>query len=78
MSKLREKMEADLRLKGFRPNTQSTYVSCVRRFAKHFGRSPDRLGEAEVRAFLDSWRANAKPARRHVGSTWARSTSSTG
>jgi site-specific recombinase XerD len=53
MSKLREKMEADLRLKGFRPNTQSTYVSCVRRFAKHFGSSPDRLGETEVRAFLD-------------------------
>lgn len=53
MSKLREKMAADLRLKGFRPNTQEAYLRCVRRFANHFGRSPDRLGEAEVRAFLD-------------------------
>ena len=77
MSKLREKMEADLRLKGFGPNTQSAYVRCVRRFAKHFGRSPDRLGATEVRTFLD-FLACATPARRPVGCTWAHSTSSTG
>jgi len=68
MSKLREKMEADLRLKGFRPNTQSAYVRCVRRFAKHFGRSPDRLGEAEVRSFLDflACERQASPSTRRV------------
>jgi hypothetical protein len=55
MNKLREKMEADLRLKGFRPDTQVAYLRCVRRFTTHFGRSPDRLGEAEVRSFLDFW-----------------------
>ena len=46
MSELCEKMAADLRLKGFRPNTQDAYLRCLRRFANHFGRSPDRLGEA--------------------------------
>ena len=68
MSKLREKMEADLRLKGLRPSTQSTSVRCVRRFAQHFGRSPDRLGEAEVRAFLDflTCERHASPSTRRV------------
>jgi len=68
MSKLREKMEADLRLKGLRPSTQSTYVSCVRRFAEHFGRSPDRLGATEVRAFLDflTCERHASPSTRRV------------
>ena len=68
MSKLREKMEADLRLKGFRPNTQVAYLRCVRRFATHFGRSPDRLGAAEVRAFLDvlACERQASPSTRRV------------
>ena len=68
MSKLREKMAADLRLKGFRPNTQDAYLRCVRRFANHFGRSPDRLGEAEVRSFLDflTCERKASPSTRRV------------
>jgi|GEM_PF-1497461 len=68
MSKPREKMAADLRLEGFRPNTQEAYLHCVRRFANHFGRSPDRLGEAEVRAFLDflTCERKASPSTRRV------------
>ena len=68
MSKLREKMEADLRLKGLRPSTQSTSVRCVRRFAQHFGRSPARLGATEVRAFLDflTCERHASPSTRRV------------
>jgi hypothetical protein len=53
MGKLRDKMATDLRLKGFRPNTQEAYLRSVRRFASHFRRSPDLLGKAEVRSFLD-------------------------
>ena len=68
MSKLREKMAADLRLKGFRPNTQVVYLRCVRRFADHFRRAPDRLGAAEVRAFLDvlACERHASPSTRRV------------
>jgi site-specific recombinase XerD len=44
------------------------YLRCVRRFAAHFGRSPDRLGEAEVRAFLDvlACERHASPSTRRV------------
>jgi len=48
MSKLREKMAADLRLKGFRPNTQEAYLHCVRRFASHFGPTLKRATSLEA------------------------------
>lgn len=53
MGALRERMAADLRLRGLTENTQKTYLTCVRQFAAHFRRSPAELGEAEIRAFLD-------------------------
>ena len=53
MGTLRDRMETDCRLKGFRRATQDVYLRCVGRFAAHFGRSPAVLGEAEIRAFLD-------------------------
>ena len=52
MGELRERMAADLRLRGLSENTQKTYLGCVRQFAAHFGRSPTELGEAEIRTFL--------------------------
>jgi len=53
MGTLRDRMETDFRLKGFRRATRDIYLRCVGRFAAHFGRSPAVLGEAEIRAFLD-------------------------
>ncbi len=52
MGKLREKMTEDLRLQGCAPSTCESYLSCVRAFAAYHRRSPEHLGEAEVRAFL--------------------------
>jgi len=52
MTPLRQKMEADLRLRNLAPGTTQVYISCVARYALHFGRSPDRLGTDEARAFL--------------------------
>ncbi len=45
-------MEADLRLKGYSPRTRDTYLRCVKRFLAYHGRSPNELGEADIRAFL--------------------------
>jgi site-specific recombinase XerD len=45
-------MEADLRLRNLQPNTQATYVGCVRNLAEHFKRSPADLDEEDVREFL--------------------------
>ena len=52
MGELRDQMDGDLQLKGYRPVTRYNYLRCVRSFAAHYGRSPAVLGEAEVRAFL--------------------------
>lgn len=52
MSVLRERMEADLKLRNFRPSTQVAYVNCVRRLARYFKSSPAGLEEDDVRKFL--------------------------
>lgn len=52
MGQLRDRMEADLRLRGRSPATRYHYLRCVRSFVAHVGKSPAALGEAEVRAFL--------------------------
>src|SRR5436309_15751513 len=49
---LRDRMEADLRLRGYAGKPRVAYVTCVRAFARHFRRSPAALGEDEVRAYL--------------------------
>ncbi|MBC8426507.1 site-specific integrase [bacterium] len=56
MSELRDRMEADLRLRNLQPNTRDTYLGYVRRFAKYHMRSPDKMGTEEVRDFLVSLR----------------------
>lgn len=50
--RLRDTMREDLRLRGMSANTIESYVRCARRFAEHFGRSPCRMGAAEIRTFL--------------------------
>lgn len=52
MRRLRDKMREDLVLRGMSANTVDQYVCCARRFAEHFGRSPCRMGAAEIRSFL--------------------------
>jgi site-specific recombinase XerD len=51
MTPLRQRFVDDLRLRNYTPRTIETYVSCVARFARYFGRSPDLLGVEEVREF---------------------------
>ncbi|MBT3286355.1 MAG: site-specific integrase [Victivallales bacterium] len=52
MHPLRERMIEDMQLAGLRPNTQESYAGAVRLLARHCGRSPERLGEEDVRAFF--------------------------
>lgn len=52
MSKLREQMLADLQLKGITPATQKKYLREVSNLAKYFGKSPEELGEKEVKEYL--------------------------
>ena len=52
MTPLRRRMIDDMTLRNFTPNTIEAYVRCVARFARHFDRSPERLGPEHVRAYL--------------------------
>ena len=52
MGKFREQMKMDMELKGFGSSTQEIYLTKVRHFVGYFGRSPDLLGEAEIREYL--------------------------
>jgi integrase/recombinase XerD len=52
MSTLREQMLADLQLKGLTPKTQKIYLREVGNYAKYFGKSPEQLGEKELREYL--------------------------
>jgi integrase/recombinase XerD len=52
MGMLRDRMEGDLKLKGFSANTQRCYLNCAQRFAEHYDRSPVHLGEREIKDFL--------------------------
>ncbi len=45
-------MQEDLLLKAYSPHTQRNYLRCARHFAKHYLRSPEDMGEQEVRGFL--------------------------
>jgi integrase/recombinase XerD len=45
-------MREDLLLKAYSPNTMRSYLRCARRFAEHYMRSPEEMGEQEVRDFL--------------------------
>jgi site-specific recombinase XerD len=42
----------DMRIRNLAPRTQTAYVEHVLRFARHFRKSPDQLGLAEIRAWL--------------------------
>ena len=52
MGQVRDRMEEDLRLRGYRTETRRGYLRSARRFAAYFWRSPRVMGEAEIRAFL--------------------------
>ena len=52
MGQIRERMEADLKLAGYTPSTRKVYLLYARLFVKHFMRSPEEMGEDEIRAFL--------------------------
>lgn len=52
MGALRDRMEADLKLLGRAENTQRCYLRCARHFAAHHGRSPERMGESEIKEYL--------------------------
>jgi integrase/recombinase XerD len=52
MTELRRQMHQAMTIRGMAPRTQRSYVSAVRRLAKHYRRSPDDLTVDEVQSYL--------------------------
>ena len=51
ISPLRRRMIEDMTLRNLAPSTRASYVYAVANFSRHFGRSPDKLGLDEIRAY---------------------------
>jgi integrase/recombinase XerD len=52
MGHLYDRMAQDLVLRNFSPATRRNYLIYCRRFVAHFMRSPELIGEAEIRQYL--------------------------
>jgi integrase/recombinase XerD len=44
-------MLEDMKIRNLALNTQDSYLRQVSQFARHFGKSPDFLGQEEIRSY---------------------------
>jgi integrase/recombinase XerD len=51
MTPLRQRMLEDMQIRNFSQNTRESYLQQVSLFARHFRRSPEGLGPADIRAY---------------------------
>ena len=52
MTPLRKRMMEDMHLHGLSKGTQKVYASAIRRLAEHYGKSPERITEEELRQYF--------------------------
>ncbi len=67
MGHVRDRMNADLLLAGRSEKTRTHYIGCARLFVKRFMRSPEELGEKEVREYLVSLMTRVRAGDLSIG-----------
>jgi len=71
MGKLQERMRRDMELKNFSPRTIATYLSWVKRFVIYHGRTPEELGDEEIRAYLHSLRMEDRVSQSSINQAYS-------
>lgn len=51
MTSLPQRVTEDMQVRNLAPNTQKSYVHQISMFARHFGKSPEVLGPADIRSY---------------------------
>ena len=51
MGRFHDRMDEDLRIRGYSANTRECYLRCVRNFVRHFMRPPDELTPEHIRRY---------------------------
>lgn len=51
MGQLRDQLTADLKIAGYSPSTQTSYLYDAQKCATYFTRSPAKMGAGEVRKY---------------------------
>lgn len=52
MGRLHDRMKMDMELKNLSPRTIKTYLCWMKQYTIHYGKSPDQLGDEEIRDYL--------------------------
>jgi integrase/recombinase XerD len=52
MGRLYEKMKRDMELKNLSHRTIKTYLGCMKGFVRHYGQSPEGMGDKEIKDYL--------------------------
>lgn len=52
MGKIRDRMVAEMEMRGLASATKKAYLMCCRQFVAHFMKSPEQLGATETKAFI--------------------------
>ncbi|MBW1898895.1 MAG: site-specific integrase [Deltaproteobacteria bacterium] len=52
MGELKDRMKMDMELRNFSPRTIEAYLNCMKKYTFHYGISPEKLGDDDIRNYL--------------------------
>jgi len=71
MGELRRKMKMDMELKSLSLRTIQTYLSWMKKYTLHYGRSPEKLGDNDIRNYLHFLLKEKKVAQASINQAYS-------